>query len=146
MYYSQVDGVVKLMVSLTKKSLISFKILPWWNVVSYYKKQKQRSGSFEGKNKNKRTFCYSVTFLEQLLLQHWQTDASELKKKHQPFKYISMSCKFTTQKMKISIKDFFSKCDQIGSFLRIWSHLLKKSLMESFIFCAVLFTLVRSDF
>ena len=41
------------------------------------------------------------------------------------------------QKMKFSIKDFFSKCDQIGSFLRIWSYLLKKSLMENFIFCAV---------
>ena len=39
--------------------------------------------------------------------------------------------------MKFSIKDFFSKCDQIRSFLRIWSHLLKKSLMEDFIFCAV---------
>ena len=40
--------------------------------------------------------------------------------------------------MKFSIKDFFSKCDQIHSFLRIWSHLLKKSLMENFIFCAVI--------
>ena len=39
--------------------------------------------------------------------------------------------------MKFSIKDFFSKCHQIGSFLRIWSHLLKKSLMENFIFCAM---------
>ena len=39
--------------------------------------------------------------------------------------------------MKFSIKDFFSKRDQIRSFLRIWAHLLKKSLMESFIFCAV---------
>ena len=39
--------------------------------------------------------------------------------------------------MKFSIKDFFSKCDQIRSFLRIWSHLLKKPLMENFIFCAV---------
>ena len=36
-------------------------------------------------------------------------------------------------KMKFSIKDFFSKCDQVRSFLRIWSHLLKKSLMETFI-------------
>ena len=27
--------------------------------------------------------------------------------------------------MTFSIKDFFSKCDQIHSFLRIWSHLLK---------------------
>ena len=43
----------------------------------------------------------------------------------------------TRQKMKFSIKYFFSKCDQIGSFLRIWSHLLKKSLIENFIFCAV---------
>ena len=40
-------------------------------------------------------------------------------------------------KMKFSIKDFFSKCDRIRSFLRIWSHLLKKSLMKIFIFCAV---------
>ena len=43
----------------------------------------------------------------------------------------------TAQKLKFPIKDFFSKCDQICSFLRIWSHLLKKHLMENFIFCAV---------
>ena len=43
----------------------------------------------------------------------------------------------TAQKMKFSIKDFFSKCDQIRSFLRIWSHLPKKSLIENFIFCEV---------
>ena len=36
--------------------------------------------------------------------------------------------------MKISVKDFFIKCDQIRSFLRIWSGLLKKPLMENFIF------------
>ena len=45
---------------------------------------------------------------------------------------------FSAQKMKFSIKDFFSKCDQICSFLRIWSYLLKKYLMESFICCAAL--------
>ena len=39
--------------------------------------------------------------------------------------------------MKFFIKDFFSKCGQILRKLRIWSHLLKKSLMENFIFCAV---------
>ena len=38
---------------------------------------------------------------------------------------------------KIFIKDFFSKCEQIRWKLRIWSHLLRKSLMENFIFCAV---------
>ena len=37
------------------------------------------------------------------------------------------------------MKAFFSKCDQIRSFMRIWSHLLKKSLMENFIFlCSVM--------
>ena len=36
------------------------------------------------------------------------------------------------------MKGFFSKCDQIRSFLRIWSHLLNKSLMENFTFRAVI--------
>ena len=35
--------------------------------------------------------------------------------------------------------DFFNKCNQIPSFLRILSHLLKKSLMENFIFCQRIF-------
>ena len=43
----------------------------------------------------------------------------------------------TAQKMKFSIIDFFSKCDQIRSFMQIWSHLLKKSLIENFIFYEV---------
>ena len=43
----------------------------------------------------------------------------------------------TAPKMKFSIKDFFSKYDQIRRFLQICSHLLKKPLMENFIFCAV---------
>ena len=38
------------------------------------------------------------------------------------------------QKLKFSSNDFFSKCDEICRKLRIWSHLLKKSLMENFIF------------
>ena len=41
------------------------------------------------------------------------------------------------KKMKFSIKDFFRKCDYIHRKLRTWSHVLKKSLMENFIFCAV---------
>ena len=49
----------------------------------------------------------------------------------------SLRSENTAQKMKFSIKDLFSKCDQIRRKLRIWSHLLKKSLMENFIFCAV---------
>ena len=41
---------------------------------------------------------------------------------------------YTTQTMKFSIQDLFGKCEQIRSFLRIWSHLLKKSVMENFTF------------
>ena len=52
----------------------------------------------------------------------------------------------TEQKMKFSIKDFFSKCDQIRRKLRIWSHLLNKSLMENFIFYAVSYELVINCF
>ena len=64
-----------------------------------------------------------VHFKSSAHLDRWQTTAKSI--------YV------TAQKMKFSIKDFFSKCDQIRSFLRIWSRLLEKSLMESFIFCAV---------
>ena len=45
---------------------------------------------------------------------------------------------YTAQKIKFSIKNFSSKCDQIRRFLRNWSHLLEKSLMGNFIFCAAL--------
>ena len=48
----------------------------------------------------------------------------------------------TVQKIKFSIKDFFSKCDQVYKKLRTWSHLLKKSIMEN-IFLAVLFCLFK---
>ena len=48
------------------------------------------------------------------------------------------------KKMKFSIKDFFSKCDEIRSFLRIWSHLLKKSFMEIFIFCAMRYVYMQA--
>ena len=40
------------------------------------------------------------------------------------------------QKAKFSLKDLYSKFGQIRS--RIWSYLLKKSLMKNFSFCAVL--------
>ena len=39
--------------------------------------------------------------------------------------------------MKLSIKDFYRKCEQIRRKLRICSHLLKKSIMENLMFCAV---------
>ena len=42
---------------------------------------------------------------------------------------------FTTQKMEFVIKYFFSKCGRRK--LQIWLHLLRKFLMENFIFCSV---------
>ena len=54
-----------------------------------------------------------------------------------PSPLISFSTIHTAQKIKFSINHFFSKCDQIRSFLRIWSHLRKKPLTENFNFCAV---------
>ena len=52
----------------------------------------------------------------------------------------------TTQQMKFSITDFLSKCDQIPSFLRIWSHLLKKSLMENIIFlCSAISKMIQCN-
>ena len=56
------------------------------------------------------------------------------------FKWVKSISAVTTQKMKFSNKNFFSKCDQIRSCLWIWSHLLKKFVMENFIFCAKVFT------
>ena len=47
------------------------------------------------------------------------------------------SARNTAQKMKFSIKDLFGKCDQIHRNLHIRSHLLRKSLMENFIFYAL---------
>ena len=44
----------------------------------------------------------------------------------------------SAQKNEFSIEDFFCKCDQIRSILGIWSHLLKISLMENFIFYAAI--------
>ena len=39
--------------------------------------------------------------------------------------------------MKFSKKELFSKYDQIHGKLRIWSHLLNKSLMGNFIFVVI---------
>ena len=47
------------------------------------------------------------------------------------------SVNYTAQKIKFSSEVFLSKCNQIRRKMRIWSHLLKKSLMGNFIVCTV---------
>ena len=72
----------------------------------------------------------------------WDKTKISLLSIHQCFRVLGcrrhpfLPCEHCT-KMKFLIKDFFSQCDQIRKNLRNWSHLLDKSLMESFIFCAV---------
>ena len=48
-----------------------------------------------------------------------------------------MKSRITAQTVKFSMKDFFSKFDQILRKLRIWLHLLKDFLMKNFIFWTV---------
>ena len=50
-------------------------------------------------------------------------------------------CCTTKKEMQFSIKDFFSKCDQIRSLLQVWSHLLKKILNGKLQFFARCFSL-----
>ena len=49
---------------------------------------------------------------------------------------------YAAQRMKFSVKDFFSKCGQNRRKLRICSYLLKKSLTENIIFCVVILAVV----
>ena len=49
--------------------------------------------------------------------------------------FFGNSCDTLHKKIKFSITDFFNKCDQILRKLRIWSYLLKKSLMENIFLC-----------
>ena len=47
-------------------------------------------------------------------------------------------------KINFFIKDFFRRCDKTRR-LRIWSHLLKKNFMITFIFCTVLFDFLKNS-
>ena len=50
---------------------------------------------------------------------------------------VYLLAQINTQKMNFSVKNLFSKCEHIRIKLRIYSHLLNKSLTENFIFCVV---------
>ena len=67
---------------------------------------------------------------------HPRSRAIFFKKKMRPrLTHYWIHAKYHCEDIKFSVKDFFGKSDQFGkSFLRIWSHLLKKFSMETFIF------------
>ena len=60
----------------------------------------------------------------------------------QTFSY-KLFWQFIIQKIKFSTNTFFSKREQIRSFLQIWSDLLKKSLLENLILCAVVYSILQ---
>ena len=52
-------------------------------------------------------------------------------------KYIIKHNKYFSEKMKLPFEYFFSKYEQIESFLWISSHLLSKYLIETFFFAVI---------
>ena len=62
--------------------------------------------------------------------------------RHQFFVIVWKNC--ITQKMKLSIKDLFSKCDQKRSFQRIWSQITEEIFKEKLHFlCSVEYCVVK---
>ena len=79
--------------------------------------------------------CDSGNCVSSIYIQSCQTSMTEF---FSQIHLCSCYCSNTAQKMKFSIKDFCSKCNQIRIFLRIWSYLPEKSPIEIFIFlCSV---------
>ena len=122
---------------------IFWRFAPWrWKLKEG--KKKKKTGLKENKGGNRAGISLYKSTINQLfrilaLFQRpslWQTEPKQYQQDgHIP----PCQTSYTAQKMKFSIKDVSSKCDQIRRKLRIWSHLLEKSLMENFIFCAVLY-------
>ena len=84
----------------------------------------------------KKCFCCQLYW--QHLTVSLSRSGADQGKRHRTFLFLYFNCFKRTElalnynnhqftKMKFSIKDFFSKCDQMDSFMQIWSHLLKKS-------------------
>ena len=58
---------------------------------------------------------------------------------------ILISLQIQHKKLRFSLKDFFIKCDQIRRKLRIWSYLLKKTLMENLNFLCSIYSEISVD-
>ena len=121
--------------------------MPWFSWLLVWKKEKKNKRKSGTKNKGLRLFFIPGGLSSPKCWYKIRNFWSNLKKikAHNRVggsltvltcvvvRYVNlMDC--TTQEIKFSINGFFSKRDQISSLLRIWSHLLKKPLMENFIF------------
>ena len=81
----------------------------------------------ENKVDNSSVWHYSLVWLPQSVLRDWN----------------HLSC---TQKMQCSVKEFFRKCEQSPSLLRICSHLPKKNLIGKFLVLCSVAVLVLVEF
>ena len=103
------------------------KIIYIYNLVAPLSKQ----------TKNLQRFLILSIFINILWLKQFQVRVMVVFTLLETFKTSIMKLSLH-KRWSLTVKDFFSKYDQICRKLRIWSHLLKKSLMENFIFCVVL--------
>ena len=77
------------------------------------------------------TLWFSTKYAFQSMCLRWTVSNTQ---DHQRYCCFFSYLTFTAQKMKFSIKNFVSKCDQIRSFLRIWSHLWRNPLWKTSFF------------
>ena len=99
-----------------------------WKIKSHQKKKLKVKLSLSKKHTKTLRHAYKVVESNQ----HIEFAFGNLK--------LRLNESFTAHNMNCSIKDFFNKYEQIHRKLLIWSHLLKKSLIErilNFIFCTV---------
>ena len=84
------------------------------------------------------------SFLSEIKTSFTSRDAFEDLEREKDIVPLKIWCQHCTK--MFSITDFFSKCDQIRS-LRIWSHLLKNSVMEKLcFFCALQSSIKKQQF
>ena len=125
---------------ITTSELCGLMVLPkrWKHLLRFYLKEMKKI-LFKIINSTIIFLCFQVFYLNTCICKnlHLKPRKLETEFRSETSELNKLGLSYTTQKIKFSIEDFFSKCDQIRHFRRIWSHLLMKFLMENFIFCAV---------
>ena len=101
----------------------------WWSFKSQLLKWGKEEINIENKTYLEASSCQHKIYYRKVFLLKLTGNISTLViQRIQPPLTPTSHTKPGLHKKEFSIKDFFSKCDQIHKKLRIWSHLLKKSL------------------
>ena len=149
---SEIRKLFKTKVEFKKEKNKGKKVKKLQNCIKTYIGENVIDSRYVGSKNNRQTYdikCPKCPFTSNRLKQHTvkkhRCNANEAKLEKSKVRVLfswaqkdkhGVAKPLTAQKMKFSIKDFFSKCErQKCEFLP--SHLQKKSLMENFIFFAV---------